>query len=67
MRVKMYKIERSMNGAEWRWIGTVKHRMMSEYIDSSVAPGNSYTYRVIAVGFDDSFSKLSSNVVVVTR
>ena len=67
MRVKMYKIERSMNGGEWKWIGTVKHRMMSEYIDSSVAPSNSYTYRVIAVGFDDSFSKPSSNVTIQTR
>ena len=67
MRVKMYKIERSMNGGEWKWIGTVKHRMMSEYIDSTIAPGNSYTYRVTAVGFDDSISKPSANVVIVTR
>jgi len=67
MRVKMYKIERSMNGGEWRWVGTVKHRMMSEYIDSSIAPGNSYTYRIVAVGFDDSVSKASSNIIVVTR
>jgi len=67
MRIKMYKIERSMNGGEWKWIGIVKHRMMSEYIDTTVAPGNSYSYRVIAVGFDDSISKPSANIVIVTR
>ena len=67
MRVKMYKIERSMNGGEWKWIGSVQHRMMSEYIDSTIAPGNSYTYRVTAVGFDDSISKPSANVVIVAR
>ena len=67
MRIKMYKIERSINGTPWKWVGTVKHRMMSEYIDTSVAPGNSYSYRVIAVGFDNSLSKPSSNAIVVTR
>ena len=67
MRVKMYKIERSMNGGEWKWIGTVKQRMMSEYIDSGIAPGNSYTYRVTAVGFDDSISQPSKNVVIQSR
>ncbi len=67
MRVDMYKIERSVNGGEWKWIGSVKHRMMSEYIDSTIAPGNSYSYRVTAVGFDDSISKPSANVVVVAR
>ncbi len=67
MRVKMYKIERSTNGGEWKWIGTVKHRMMSEYIDTTIAPGNSYTYRVTAVGFDDSISRPSANVVVLAR
>ncbi len=67
MRIKMYKIERSTNGSKWKWIGIAKHRMMSEYIDSSIAPGNSYTYRVTAVGFDDSVSKPSANVVILAR
>ena len=67
MRVKMYKIERSTNGSVWKWIGTVKHRMMSEYIDSRTAPGNRYDYRVIAVGFDDSISQPSKNVTISTR
>jgi hypothetical protein len=67
MRVSWYKIERSLNAGEWKWVGTVKERMMSEYIDNSIAPGNSYTYRVIAMGFDDSFSKLSNSVSIQSR
>jgi len=67
MRVKMYKIERSINGGEWRWIDSVKHRMMSEYIDVRIEPANSYTYRVTAVGFDDSLSKPSKPVAILAR
>lgn len=67
LRVKMYKIEKSINSGEWKWIGTAKNRMMSEYIDTYVAPGNSYTYRVIAVGFDDSISKASDVVTIYAR
>jgi len=63
-RVKMYKIERSVNGSEWRWIGTVKNRMMVEYLDRYVKSGNRYQYRVIAVGFDDSYS-LPSNILTI--
>lgn len=66
-KVSWYKIERSLNAGEWKWIGTVKQRMMSEYIDNGVVPGNSYTYRVIAMGFDDSFSQLSSVVSIQAR
>ena len=65
--VKMYKIERSVNGGEWRWVDSVKHRMMAEYIDTNVIPGNSYLYRVIAVGYDDSFSKPSKPVSLLAR
>jgi len=66
-RVKMYKIERSMNGQQWKWVDSVKHRMMSEFIDTYVAPGNSYAYRIIAVGFDDSISKPSTVVTILAR
>lgn len=62
--VKMYKIEKSINGEKWKWIATVKNRMMSEYIDTYVAPGFNYKYRVIAVGYDDSLSK-PSNVISI--
>jgi len=65
--IKMYRIERSVNGSEWKWIDSVPHRMMSEYIDIKVIPGNSYKYRVIAVGYDDSFSKVSRTVSVLAR
>jgi len=66
-RVKMYKIERSANNQQWKWIDSVKNRMMSEYIDTSIAPANTYAYRVIAVGFDDSISKPSAVVTIFSR
>ena len=66
-RVKMYKIERSINGQPWKWVDSVKHRMMSEFIDTYVAPRNSYAYRIIAVGFDDSISKPSKVITILAR
>lgn len=67
MKVSWYKIQRSVNSGEWKWIGTVRERMMSEYIDNSVIPGNTYTYRVIAIGFDRSSSQASTNVAIQAR
>jgi len=66
-KVSWYKIERSVNGGDWKWVGTVKERMMAEYIDSSVAFGNLYRYRIIAIGFDKSFSRLSNIVSIKSR
>lgn len=66
-RVKMYKVEKSVNAGEWKWIGTVENRMLSEYIDTYVAPDNSYTYRVIAVGFDHSISNPSDVITIHAR
>ena len=66
-RVKMYKVEKSTNAGKWKWIGSVDNRMMSEYIDTYVAPGSNYSYRVIAVGFDDSISKHSNTVAIQAR
>jgi fibronectin type 3 domain-containing protein len=66
-KVSWYKVERSANASEWDWVGTVKKRMMSEYIDNNVALGLTYTYRVIAIGFDESYSKPSSTVSILAR
>jgi len=66
-KVSWYKVEKSVNAGEWKWVGTVKERMMAEYIDGSIIAGNSYTYRVIAIGFDKSFSRLSTNVSIQAR
>lgn len=66
-KVSWYKVERSSNAAKWDWVGTIKGRMMSEYIDNSVAPGTTYSYRVIAVGYDKSFSKPSKQVSILAR
>lgn len=65
--VKMYKVEKSINGEKWKWIASVNNRMMSEYIDTYIALGNSYAYRVIAVGFDDSLSKPSAIITIHAR
>ncbi|CAA6817872.1 MAG: Putative fibronectin domain-containing lipoprotein [uncultured Sulfurovum sp.] len=66
-KVSWYRVERSVNAGEWKWVGTVKERMMSEYIDTSIIPGNSYTYRIIAIGYDHSFSKSSTNISIQSR
>ncbi len=67
LKVSWYRVERQMNGGEWMWIGTVKERMMAEYIDNNIIAGNRYNYRVIAIGFEHSFSKPSTLVSIVAR
>ncbi|HHD81899.1 MAG TPA: hypothetical protein ENK82_00440 [Campylobacterales bacterium] len=67
VKVSWYKVERSINAGQWEWVGTIKERMMSEYIDHRVSPGNTYSYRVIAMGFDNSFSKPSPTVSILAR
>lgn len=67
LKVSWYRVERKMNGGEWMWIGTVKERMMAEYIDTNIIAGNRYDYRVIAIGFEHSFSQPSSTVSIVAR
>ncbi len=66
-RIKMYKIEKSTNGKEWQWVDSIKNRMMVEYLDNYVVAGSQYKYRIIAVGFDDSFSEPSLPVTIVAR
>ena len=67
LKVSWYKVEKSVNAGDWKWVGTIKERMMSEYIDNRVVPGNSYTYRIIAMGFEHSFSKSSTNISIQAR
>ncbi len=50
-------------GVDWR----VKHRMMAEFIDNDIVSGNQYRYRVIAVGFDGSYSLPSNILTIMTR
>ncbi|MCH9740404.1 MAG: hypothetical protein K0U38_06140 [Epsilonproteobacteria bacterium] len=66
-RVKRYRIERSMNGQNWKIVGSVENRMMVEYIDSYVAPGSRYQYRIMAIGYDGSFSNLSNVLTIDAR
>ena len=63
-RVKMYKIEKSINGENWKWVDTIHNRMMVEYIDLYVKSGSRHQYRIIAVGFDGSYSKPSKIVTI---
>jgi len=67
IRIKSYKIERSLNGAEWKWIDSVNDRMLCEYVDTTIVPYNRYQYRVIAIGFDGSFSKPSPIVSIDSK
>jgi len=55
-RVEFYKILRSVNGQKWVEVARVDNRLMAEYIDIYVNSGDRYQYRVIAVGFDGSYS-----------
>ena len=41
--------------------------MMVEYIDNYVVRGNTYKYRVLAIGFDGSTSYLSDVVTINAR
>jgi len=63
-RVAFYKILRSVNGQKWVEIARVNNRLMAEYIDVYVNSGNRYQYRVIAVGFDGSYS-LPSDILTI--
>jgi fibronectin type 3 domain-containing protein len=49
-RIAGYVIQRRLTKGEdkWRYLATVQGRLMPEYIDSSVAKGYQYSYRIIA-------------------
>ena len=46
--ISSYIIERKIAGGVWKYLATVKGRLMPEYIDKSAAIGYTYAYRVIA-------------------
>ncbi len=66
-RIKGYIIQKSTNGREWQRVGSLDHRMMVEYIDNYVVSGTTYQYRVIAIGFDGSFSTPSLPVTILAK
>jgi len=43
-----YIIERKVSGGKWKYLATIRGRLMPEYIDKSAAIGHSYAYRVVA-------------------
>jgi len=43
-----YIIERKISGGVWKYLATIRGRLMPEYIDSSAAIGHHYAYRVVA-------------------
>jgi len=67
MRVDRYRVERSINGDRWYLVGVTNSRMMVEFIDSPISLGDRYEYRVIAVGFDGSYSIPSNIVTILTK
>jgi len=46
--ISAYIIERKIAGGDWKYLATVRGRLMPEYIDKSAAIGYTYAYRVIA-------------------
>jgi fibronectin type 3 domain-containing protein len=66
-RVKIYNIEKSVNGENWKRVDIIHNRMMAEYIDRYVRSGNRHQYRIIAIGFDGSYSKPSKIVTINAR
>ncbi len=58
-RVNAYIIERSVNGAGWKYVAQVEGQLMAEYIDTFVRAGNSYAYRIVAKSYDGIRAKAS--------
>jgi len=57
--INRYVIERSINGAPWKYLTQVDGQLVAEYIDTFVQAGNSYNYRVIAKSYDNILTQPS--------
>jgi fibronectin type 3 domain-containing protein len=66
-RVNSYIIQRFNDKiAKWINIATLKPRYNVEYIDKNLIDGKIYKYRIIAVTFDNLYSKPSKELVIST-
>jgi fibronectin type 3 domain-containing protein len=66
-RVNSYIIQRfNDKKAKWEKIATLKPRYNVEYIDKGLIDGKIYKYRIIAVTFDDLYSKPSEPITIST-
>ncbi|HEH4417906.1 TPA: fibronectin type III domain-containing protein [Campylobacter coli] len=60
-RVASYIIERTKaDEQEFKKIAEIKNRLNAEFIDEDLKPGENFSYRIIAVGFDGVQSEPSS-------
>ncbi|MDQ7046140.1 MAG: hypothetical protein Q9M39_00320 [Sulfurovum sp.] len=59
LSVNAYIVQRSVDGAQWKFISHVEGRLMAEYIDTFVRRGKSYSYRIIAQSYDKIRAKPS--------
>ncbi len=50
--INTYIVERSVDGAEWKYVSQVQGQLMAEYIDTFVRGGHTYSYRIIAQSYD---------------
>ncbi len=68
-RIAGYVIQRRLAGGEnkWRYLASVKGRLMPEYIDVSAAKGYRYSYRVIARSSDGVLSVASQPATLMVR
>lgn len=63
-----YVIQKSTEGDKnWSDVADISPRLMAEYIDTNVASGKNYHYRVLAKTFDGLLSKPSETVTVSTK
>ncbi|WP_456459184.1 hypothetical protein [Nitratifractor sp.] len=66
-RVADYVIERRLEGKEWKYLDTVKGRLMPEYIDMSPAKGRRYDYRVVGRTADGVRTRSSAAQSITIR
>jgi len=57
--INRYVIERSTNGAPWKYLTQIDGQLVAEYIDTFVQPGNSYNYRIIAKSYNNILTRPS--------
>lgn len=55
-----YRIERAQDNGPWRYLIELKGQLTAEYVDSFVAKGKSYNYRIFAKSYDGQLSYPSS-------
>jgi len=67
LEISGYIVERKISGGAWKYLASIKGRLMPEYIDRSAAVGHSYSYRVIARSSSGTKSVPSGPSVIMVK